>query len=74
MRFHLMHIGNRTRPMGEDEEVYVFTPGTGKAAVAVPLDAVPKLLDLLGETFDGIPEQVCEHCGEPLLRPERTGG
>jgi hypothetical protein len=74
MRFHLMHIDDELRPMGEDEEVYVFTPGTGKTALAVPLDAVPKVLELLEEALDGVEIQVCEHCGEPLTRPEKTGG
>ncbi len=74
MRFHLMHIDNELRPLDEDEEVYLFTPGSGKTAVAVSLDAVPRVLDLLEEAYEGVPEQCCEHCGETLVRPERTGG
>lgn len=74
MRFHLMHIEDELRPIDGDEEVYLLTPGTGKTALAVPLDAIPKVLDLLAESLDGVPAQLCEHCGEPLVRPERTGG
>jgi len=74
MRFHLMHIDDRSRPFTEDEEVYLITPGAGKTALAVPLDAVPNVVALLAETLDGRPEQACEGCGEPLALAFSNGG
>lgn len=74
MHFHLMHIDDEPRPVDAEEEVYLVTPGGEKTALAVPLDAVPKVLELLAEVYEGAPEQVCDACGEPLARPKRTGG
>jgi hypothetical protein len=69
-----MHMDEAVRPFNEGEEVYVLTPGGDRTALAVPLDAIPKVLELLAESLDGIPEQVCEHCGSELVVPQRTGG
>lgn len=71
MHFHLMHIDDAVVREDAEEEVRIVTPGAGKVAVAVPLDAVPAMLALLCEALEGVEEQRCEHCEEPLSRPPR---
>jgi hypothetical protein len=46
----------------EDEEVYVFVPGTGKTVMAVPLEALPQFLPLLEQAVHGLPSPQCAAC------------
>lgn len=71
MRFHLMHLEDTVLREDVEEEVRILTPGAGKVAIAVPLDAVPAMLGLLDEALEGLEEQCCEHCGDPLARRQR---
>ncbi len=71
MRFHLIHVDSEPRS-DEQEEVYVLTPGANKAAIAVPIDALPAFLPLLAESLDGLPELLCPDCGEPIV--DHDGG
>ena len=46
----------------DDEEVYVVVPGTGKAVMAVPLDALPQFLPLLEQATRDLPPPRCAAC------------
>ncbi|MEA2126566.1 MAG: hypothetical protein QOI80_3348 [Solirubrobacteraceae bacterium] len=60
MRFSLIHIDE-----GSDE-LTVVVPGGERAAIMVPLDALPAFLPILDEAIETLPEQCCAACDEPL--------
>ena len=50
----------------DDEEVYVIVPDGTKTAIAVPLDALPRFLPLLGRAFGEAPLPECPACAAPM--------
>lgn len=50
----------------DEEEVYVVVPHSGKTAIALPLDALPKFLPLLEEAVCDLPPPQCAACTAAL--------
>jgi hypothetical protein len=61
MVFCVFHLDPPCAP-DEDEEVYVIVPGTGKTAIALPLDALPQFLPLLEHAVRDLPPPQCSAC------------
>jgi hypothetical protein len=65
MPFVLMHLATIPSP---GEEVYLVEPGGPKAAIAVPLDALPLFLPILGQATERRPLPRCPACAAELPR------
>jgi hypothetical protein len=67
MRFYLIHVPDDAA--SDTAEVTVVVPGAARAAIMVPLDALPGFLPLLHEAAAGVGEPRCTACDAPLAAP-----
>jgi len=63
MHFSLIHLDDEP---SDGEEVYVVVPDGSKAAIAVPLDALPDFLPILEQARSGLPPARCPACSATL--------
>ena len=70
MLFCAINLHDLAAPPEVEEEALVVVPGAAKAAVAVPLDALPHFLPLLEQAIGRDAWPQCPACGVTIPRLE----